>query len=285
VLKRPTRDSSARVNTPFDLPVRLDLRLEAKAERDQNLRCNSLEAAQISSLSGCNAGFLFPSLIPRFVLKSAGTYRRPIHVDVDYDGGREFEASNVVSLYYEGKPGSRLRRVDIGNISFAPPSSRFLTSSLPSGNYGAQAIAQFGRLQFKAIFAQQTGNIVQSHRYLVDPRARQINQRDVEDRAIEPRRFFFTVDPALFRAYPNIDILNRSQLEALRGSLPDTLRPSRVLLYRVQFGTSAAKPERAAVPAAGRGRPRSPDLRSAPRRCGLLHGQVHALVRARARAE
>ena len=193
----PPRDTTARSTTPFDLPVRLDLRLEAKAERDQNLRCNSLEAAQISSLSGCNAGFLFPSLIPRFVLKSAGTIADQFHVNVDYDAGREFDASNVVSLYYEGKPGSHLRRVDVGNISFAPPSSRFLTSSLPSGNYGAQAIAQFGRLQFKAIFAQQTGNIVQNHRYLVDPLARQITERDVEDRAIEPRRFFFTLDPRI----------------------------------------------------------------------------------------
>jgi cell surface protein SprA len=114
-------------------------------------------------------GISLPSLIPRFVLKSAGTIADQFHVNVDYDAGREFDASNVVSLYYEGKPGSHLRRVDVGNISFAPPSSRFLTSSLPSGNYGAQAIAQFGRLQFKAIFAQQTGNIVQSHRYLVDP--------------------------------------------------------------------------------------------------------------------
>ena len=88
------------------------------------------------------------------------------------------------------------------------PSSRFLTSSLPSGNYGAQAIAQFGRLQFKAIFAQQTGNIVQSHRYLVDPRARQITERDVEDRAIEPRRFFFT---ARSGAVPRISEYRYSQ--------------------------------------------------------------------------
>ena len=237
----PPRDTTARL--PFDLPIKLDLRIEAKSERDRNLRCNSLEAAQISSLSGCNAKFLFPTFIPRFVLKSAGTIADQFHVNVDYDAGREFESSNVVSLYYEGKEGSRLRRVDVGNISFAPPPSRFLTSSLPSGNYGAQATMQFGRVQLKTIFAQQTGNIVQSHRYLVDPRARQYNERDVEDRAIEPRRFFFTVDPALFgRAYPNIDILNRSQMLSLSASLPDTLRPTRVLLYRVQFGTQPQNP-------------------------------------------
>src|SRR4051812_13773974 len=157
-------------------------------ERDRNLRCNSLEASQISSLSGCNARFLFPNLIPRFVLKSAGTVADQFHVNVDYDAGREFESSNVVSLYYEGKPGAHLKRVDVGNISFAPPSSRFLTSSLPSGNYGVQTTSQFGRFQIKTIFAKQTGNIVQNHRYVVDPRARQFNDRDVEDRAIEPRR-------------------------------------------------------------------------------------------------
>ena len=237
VAQTPPRDTT--IVGDSGLPIRVDLRIQAKSERDRNLRCNSLEAAQISSLSGCNAGFLPPELSFLPVIRSVGTLRDRFHVNVDYDGSRQFEASNVFSLYYEGPEGSRLKRVDIGNISFAAPSSRYLTSSLPSGNYGFQAIAQFGRVQFKSIFAQQTSNAVPSRRFLVSAsRANQTNERDVEDRQIEPRRFFFTVDPMLFgKAYPNIDILNHSQLEALRTALPDTLRPTRVLLYRVQFGT------------------------------------------------
>src|SRR5438105_3029113 len=34
-----------------DLPIELNLRLETKTERDRNLKCNSLEAAQVSVLS------------------------------------------------------------------------------------------------------------------------------------------------------------------------------------------------------------------------------------------
>jgi len=242
VAQTTPRDTTTVADT--GLPIRVDLRIQSKSERDRNLRCNSLEAAQISALSGCNAGFLPPALTFLPVIRSVGTIRDRFHVNVDYDGSRQFDASNTFSLWYEGAEGSKIKRVDVGNISFAPPSSRFLTSSLPSGNYGFQAVAQFGRMQFKSIFAQQTSNAVPSRRFLVSAsRANQTNERDVEDRAIEPRRFFFTLDPIVFgKAYPNIDILNRSQLNALRSALPDTLRPTRVLVYRVQFGTQPQNP-------------------------------------------
>ena len=75
--------------------------------------------------------------------------------------------------------------------------------------------------------------------------ARQANGRDIDDYQVERLRFFFTVDPALLgggRAFPNIDILNRSQLRALRASLPDTLRPTLVRIYRLQFGTQPQNP-------------------------------------------
>ena len=227
----------------LDLPVQFDLRIEGKKERDRNLRCNSLEAIQVSEVSGCKAGFLPLNLDFRGTLKTAGVIGDRVHVNVDYDMQREFDASNTVSLYYEGTPGSRWQRVDVGNISFAPPSSRFITSSLPSGNYGFQITNRFGSLRLKSIFATQTGNVVQSARYTIGARTRQTNERDVDDYQIERLRFFFTVDPALFRGvYPNIDILNRGQLQRLAASLPDTLRPTRVLLYRLQFGTQPQNP-------------------------------------------
>ena len=194
---------------------------------------------------------------------------------------REFDASNAFSLSYEGKPGSHLQRVDVGNITFSPPPSRFITPSLPSGNYGLQAVNQFGNLQVRSIFARQTGNVVQDRHYTMGARSEQPSDREIEDRQIEPRRFFFTVDPALFgRAYPNIDILNRGQLTSLRNALPDTLRPTRVLVYRLQFG---AQPQNANGPrfriqgdSGGRA-----DLRSAARRRRLLPRSVAALDRAR----
>ncbi|MEP6491471.1 MAG: cell surface protein SprA [bacterium] len=240
------RADSTRVGTlvlPGDLPVQLNLRATLSTERDRNLRCTSLEAGQISSISGCGGGFLPPTPDFKFAIKSAGMIGDQLHINIDYDAQREFDASNVVSLYYQGKPTAHLQRVDVGNITFAPPPSRFITSSLPSGNYGAQTTWQFGKLNLKTIFARQTGNIVQSQTYDMAQRSEQRTGRDIADYQIERLRFFFTVDPALFgRAFPNVDILNRNQLSAIRSSLPDTLRPTRVLLYRLQFGAQPQNP-------------------------------------------
>lgn len=227
-----------------DLPIQVNLRTEAKGERDRNLSCNTVENAQINVLTGCRGGFI-PGFDAKAAIKASGTIGR-VNVNIDYDMQREFDASNSFSLSYQGGAGSRLQRVDVGNITFTPPPSRFMTPSLPSGNYGLQAVNQFGNLQVRSIFARQTGNVVQDRHYTMGARSQQPADREIEDRQIEPRRFFFTVDPALFgRAYPNIDILNRAQLTSLWSALPDTLRPSRVLVYRLQFG---AQPQNANGP-------------------------------------
>src|SRR5581483_8388214 len=165
----PPRDTSSRTPDSAShggsvvqvggLPVQLSLRMEAKERQDLNQRCNSLQA--LNTLNGCHSPFIGPEFQYRFALKSVGTLGDQLHVNVDYDAEREFDASNTLSLWLEGKPGSHLKRLDVGNISFAPPSSRYITSSLPSGNYGIQAIGQFGRMQLKTIFAKQTGNVVQ----------------------------------------------------------------------------------------------------------------------------
>ncbi|HEX3866659.1 MAG TPA: cell surface protein SprA [Gemmatimonadaceae bacterium] len=243
-LKADTTRRPGNIAIPgLDLPIQLDLTILTKSERDRNLRCNSLEAFQVSALSGCSANFLFPTPDFRFALKSAGTVGDQLHVNVDYDAQREFDASNTVSMYYQGKPGATLQRVDVGNISFSPPPSRFLTSSLPSGNYGMQASIQLGRLNLKPIIAFQTGNVVQVQHIAMGSRAKQLSDRDIADYQLEARRFFFTIDPLLFgKAYPNVDILNAAQLRSLGAALPDSVRPTRVLVYRLQFGTQPQNP-------------------------------------------
>ncbi|HVX39895.1 MAG TPA: hypothetical protein VHB25_10010, partial [Gemmatimonadaceae bacterium] len=237
-------DSTAHGSTVVQvggLPVQLDLRMEAKERQDLNQRCNSLQA--LNAISGCRAPFIGPEFQYRFALKSVGTLGDQLHVNVDYDANREFEASNTLSLWLEGKPGSHLKRLDVGNISFAPPASRYITSSLPSGNYGIQAVGQFGRVQLKTIFAKQTGNVVQRQQFTIGARTSQPNERDIDDYQIERNRFFFTIDPLRFgSAYPNIDILNRGQLNRLRARLPAEYRPTRVLVYRLQFGTQPQNP-------------------------------------------
>ncbi len=298
----PPRDTSARLPSDTvrrpgnivvpgtDLPVQLDLTILTRSERDRNLRCNSLEAFQVSSISGCGGSFLFPTPDFRFSLKSAGTVGDQLHVNVDYDAQREFDASNTVSLYWEGKPGASLRRVDVGNITFSPPSSHYLTSSLPSGNYGVQASIQLGRLNLRPIFAKQTGNVVQVQNITMGARAKQIVDRDIDDYQIEARRFFFTIDPMLFgKAYPNIDILNR---RAAHRSLvrptasADTLRPAPggALSRAVRY--AATESERTTVQAPGRSRRRAADVRSCcATRHRLLHRSLAALDCPRAAAQ
>ncbi|MEP6733220.1 MAG: cell surface protein SprA, partial [bacterium] len=224
-----------------DLGVDVHTRIEAKGERRRDERCNN---GQLSSALAviCQTAFT-PAFGFDFTMVSTGTVADRVHVNIDYDTQREFDASNAVNLYYEGKASDKLQRLEVGNVSFVLPSTRFLSSGVPSGNYGLQAVAKFGRLRFQGIAAQQKGNVVQDRVFYVGDRTTQSADREIKDNEIEPRRFFFTVDPLLFKgAYPNIDILNRAQLASLASALPDTIRPRRIVLYRVQFGTQPQNP-------------------------------------------
>ena len=222
------------------LDLRLNSRLEAKGEQVRNDRCGSVQL--FTSGFQCQGSFQ-PAFNFQFNLQTKGTVADRVHVDVDYDTQREFDASNTISIRYEGKESEVLQRLEVGNVSFAPPTSRFITSGIPSGNYGIQAAGHFGPMRFSAIAAQQKGNVVQDVEFIVGDRTVQQQRRDIEDYQIEPRRFFFTVDPLLFgAAYPNIDILNRSQLTALAASLPDSVRPSKVFVYRLLLGGQPHNP-------------------------------------------
>ena len=237
LLPRPARDTVAGAD---DIGFRVQTRIETKGERTRNERCSTSQL--LDPFAACRTR-LQPDFDLQLFLKSAGTFGDRFHVDVDYDTQREFDASQTLSLFYQGNAGDRVERVELGNVTFAPPPSRFITASIPSGNYGAQAIGRIGRLQLRAIAAQQKGNVVQNRTFLIGERTLHGNDREIEDYQIEARRFFFTVDPALFEGeYPNVDILDRAQLERIRRRLPDTLRPTRVVLYRLQFGTQPLDP-------------------------------------------
>ncbi|MEO6527657.1 MAG: cell surface protein SprA [Gemmatimonadaceae bacterium] len=255
-LHPPRPDSTRRVTLPrpkvdttkaaglfgphADLGLDVHARIEAKGEKSRNERCEGSQ--QLSLLANCRNAFQ-PDFNFQLSLRSSGTVADRVHVNVDYDTQREFDASNAVNVYYEGKPTDRLQRLEVGNVAFTLPSTRFLSSGVPSGNYGLQAVGRVGPFRVQAIAAQQKGNIVKDRTFLVGERTRQDAEREIEDYQIEPRRFFFTVDPALFTgSYPNIDLLDRNQLARLSTALPDTLRPRRVFLYRVQFGTQPQNP-------------------------------------------
>jgi hypothetical protein len=249
LLPAPTRtganpNDTTRQDNPFgeyaDLGLQLNARIEAKAEQNRNEQC---AASQLfSPFNNCRGGFQ-PNFDFQFNVRSGGIIADRVHVNIDYDSQREFDASNNISVYYQGKPDELLHRVEIGNVSFAPPPSRFITSGIPSGNYGLQAIGQLGPMRFRSIVAQQKGNVIRDRFFTVGEQTLQDVRREVEDYQVEPRRFFFTIDPKVFTAeYPNIDILDRQQMTRLASSLADTLRPTRIYLYRLLIGGQPQNP-------------------------------------------
>ena len=222
-----------------DLGLRFNGRLESKFQKTQNDRCVASQYFNIAAQ--CQANFQ-PAFDFQGDVRMGGSFADRVHVNVDYDSKREFDASNRVSLYYEGKPNEWLQRVDVGNVSLDVPSSRFITAGIPQGNYGVQAIAKFGTLRVRAIAAQQTGNVVRDRVFTVGSRTQQQVDRDIDDYQVETRRFFFTVDPRRLAGYPNIDILNRVQLRQLAAAMPDSLRPVHVSLYRLLIGGQPPNP-------------------------------------------
>lgn len=221
------------------LGIALSARLETKTERIRTARCQS---QQITLYAVSCRSPLQPALDAQFNLRSSGTVAERVRVDVDYDSQREFDASNSISLKYSGKPGEKLRTVEVGNVSFLAPASRFITAGIPTGNYGLQASGYFGPMEFRSIVARQTGNVVRDRNFTIGERAMQRVEREIEDHQIEARRFFFVVDPRQFTGYPNIDILNPAQMRMIAAALPDSVRPSRVRLYRLLLGSQPPNP-------------------------------------------
>jgi len=222
-----------------DLSVHLDGRVEFRAERAVNERCSAVGG--FDPVIGCRAGFE-PLFDFQASLRSGGVVASRIHVNVDYDSQREFDASNNISIYYQGRERDLLERFEIGNVTFQPPQSRFITAGIPSNNTGLQAITRLGPMRVKAIMAQQKGNIVGDRVFTVGDRTLQEVDRSIEDYQFEPRRFFFTIDPRHIAGYPNVDILDSRALATAAAALPDTLRPTRLFVYRLLIGAQPATP-------------------------------------------
>ncbi|MDQ6827934.1 MAG: cell surface protein SprA [Gemmatimonadota bacterium] len=225
------RNATPDIFGPYaDLGVQLQSRMEAKLQRDKNERC--LPSDFVLPLSNCR-GVLQPNFDFQFGVRTGGVVADRIHVNVDYDSQREFDASNNISIFYQGRRDEILQRLEIGNVSFSPPPSRFITSGIPSGNYGLQVVGQMGPMQFRTIYAQQKGNVIKDRIFTVGDRTLQSIDAQIEDYQMERRRFFWVVDPrvAFPSRYPNVDILDRD-LPAFAAQLAPGTRPRRVLVYR-----------------------------------------------------
>jgi len=208
-----------------DLDLLMSARFELRFDQMKNLRCTPAEANDLGS--GCRNQLNPPSFDPQFNVRSGGVVGQRVHLNVDYDSKREFEASNNIQVYYQGLEDEVLRRVDLGNVTFAVPPSRFITAGIPSNNFGVQVQGQVGALDFTGIFAQQKGNVVRGRNFTIGDRTVQPLDRAVADRDFEPLRFFFVVDPRTIPGYPGVDVLGLTQ-----AALPLSGQVTQVRVYR-----------------------------------------------------
>lgn len=184
----------------------------------------------------CNPTY-FPLLTPdvQFGVEVQGTISDRLHIDVDYDQRREFDAANNINVYYQGLPGEVLQRVEVGDVAFELPHSRYLTVGIPGGNFGFKATGRIGALDVQAIWAQQKGDVARRSFRLDGAGAGQGLVQDAElvldDVDYVRGRFFFLVDPAELTGHPHVDVLGLRATDA-----PPNLRPGAggagIQLYR-----------------------------------------------------
>ncbi|MEO8945520.1 MAG: hypothetical protein ABI338_03395, partial [Gemmatimonadaceae bacterium] len=94
-----------------DLGIQVDARLEFRNEKDETNRCQG--ATYFLTANTCKAAYE-PSLDFQYALRSAGVVADRVHVNVDYDSQREFDASNTISIAFDGKPNEFLQKLEVG---------------------------------------------------------------------------------------------------------------------------------------------------------------------------
>ncbi len=220
-----------------DLGVDLNARIELVFDRLQNARCTAADAFNVAS--GCVGGFPTPTLQPRFDVRSSGIVGDRVHLDVDFDTEREFNANNNIIVYYQGLEDEILKRVDIGTVTFQAPPSRFITTGIPSNSFGVQAEAQLGALNFRTIAAQQKGSAVRVREFTVGDAATAPVDFEARDLDFEAGRFFFVVNPVDLSDYPAVDILN---INPPSLALDQQIAAVRVYRLRAQRGQEQDNP-------------------------------------------
>ena len=120
-----------------DLGLQLDGRLEFRGEKNQTALCSS--TFFFNPVANCRSAFE-PLVDFQFAAKSGGIVADRVHVNLDYDTQREFDASNNISIYYEGKGSEFVQRLEVGNVTFQPPASRYITAGIASGKDHPAAI-------------------------------------------------------------------------------------------------------------------------------------------------
>lgn len=169
---------------------------------------------------------LFPQLRPdvQFGVLVGGTISDRIHVNVDYDQTREFDAANNLNVYYQGFDDEVLQRLEVGDVSIRLPASRYLTQGIPAGNFGFKATGQMGPIDFQTVFAQQRGDVTSREFRLGGTGSTQGLVQDetlsLDDADYVKGQFFFITDPDSLPGSPHVDVLNLRAGDARRSLRP-----------------------------------------------------------------
>jgi hypothetical protein len=210
-----------------DLGLQLHATFKMTGEQFRNHRCTAADLA--NPLSGCQGGFPTPALDAQFTVRAGGVVGDRVHINLDYDSENEFTANNNISVYYQGLEDEILQRIEVGNVSFNAPASRFMTAAVPANSFGIQAEGQLGAFEWRGIAAQQKGSQLQTKVFTVGQTTTEPVDREVRDLDYESGRFFFTVNPQLLPGFPDVDPL------AVAGELlPAQQRPVQMRVYRLR---------------------------------------------------
>ena len=180
---------------------------------------------------------LLPRLSPdtRFGVRLEGNVLDRVAVDVDFDQARDFGGDNRINISYEGGEDDILRSLDVGDVTFDLPRSRFLTEAVPAANFGFRAAAQVGPVDLQSVWAQQRGDVntrVFRPTGLGDQKIFvQEDTLNVDDADYARGQFFYLIDPSRIADYPHFDPL---ELDPASG--PSTLSPGvePVQIYRLE---------------------------------------------------
>jgi hypothetical protein len=230
-----------------DLGLEGAVRLELRSDRLRNERCAPYQLLDPSS--GCRGGFRAPRLDNHVALRSGGLIAERLHLNVDYDNDRDFNANNDLQVFYEGLEDEVVQRVEFGTVSFQPPRSRFITSAVPTNNFGVNARFEVGAVQLQTLLATQKGSQVADRTYTIGQTTTQTQDRQLRDLDFESGRFYWVVDPAGIPGFPALDILNAADLPVTPAAKPAQVR---VYRWRPYGGNNGANPNIGGITATAR---------------------------------
>ena len=206
---------------------------------------NRFRPCDVTVQFNCNPS-LIPTLKPdiQFGARVGGTISDRIHVSVDYDNRREFDAANNINVFYQGLEDEILQRIEVGDVSLSLPQSRYLTQGIPAGNFGFRTTGQVGPIDFQAVWAQQKGDIG-TRELQVGGGGQGFEQSAttiLDDADYERGRFLFLFTPRRLSGHPDIDIQRLVASDA-----PVDVRPASVVkVYRYEtlgYGAGGQVPE------------------------------------------